>query len=84
MTMVILLMPNPLWVRTLNHFIYFHFDFLAQFLYYMLKKLCYMFSFVGTKFCLQLVMLVVRRLCDNICKSKMEKVMFAIRILISR
>ncbi len=43
-----------------------------------------MFFFVGTKFCLQLVMLVVHRLCDNVCKFKMEKIMFAIKILISR
>ncbi len=43
-----------------------------------------MFSFVGTKFCLQLVVVVVRRFHDDIHNSKTEKTMFAIRIIILR
>jgi hypothetical protein len=43
-----------------------------------------MFSFVGIKFCLQLVVLVVHRLHDNVYNFKREKTMFAITIIILR
>jgi hypothetical protein len=43
-----------------------------------------MFSFVGTKFCLQLVLLVVHKLHDGVCSFEKEKMMFAIKIFILR
>jgi hypothetical protein len=38
MTMLILLTPNPLWVCTLNHFIFFHFKSLSSFLILYVEK----------------------------------------------
>jgi hypothetical protein len=47
-------------------------------------KICFMFSFVGTKFCLQLNVLVVCKLYDDVCNFEKEKTMFAIHIHISK
>jgi hypothetical protein len=43
-----------------------------------------MFSFIGTQFCLKLIVLVVCRLCYDVYNFKWEKTMFTIRILILR
>ncbi len=56
--MAILLMPNPLWVCTLNHFINFHFLFFESFIILYVEKYCVMcflllsLSFVCSWLCL--------------------------------
>jgi hypothetical protein len=50
----------------------------------MFKNIMLYVFFVGTEFYLQLVVIVVHRLCDDVCNSKREKTMFSIQIFISR
>jgi hypothetical protein len=48
----------------------------SHFLFYMLKNIMLYIFFVGTKFCLQLVVVVVHRLHNDVCNYKREKTMF--------